>query len=124
MELSGKLGGVGAKVLINVIYNRKDASLLNKHSYPIPSREEILGILRTTKSQQKIDTIAGALGVKPEELDGMVRRLNAMERDGQLKLDKLGNYTLANHENFISGRVSSHRDGYGFLPPSLKFRTK
>jgi len=115
--LSGKLGGVGAKVLINVIYNRKDASLLNKHSYPIPSREEILGILRTTKSQQKIDTIAGALGVKPEELDGMVRRLNAMERDGQLKLDKLGNYTLANHENFISGRVSSHRDGYGFLTP-------
>ncbi|AZP10644.1 ribonuclease R [Undibacterium parvum] len=90
---------------------------MNKHSYPIPSREEILGILRTTKSQQKIDTIAGALGVKPEELDGMVRRLNAMERDGQLKLDKLGNYTLANHENFISGRVSSHRDGYGFLTP-------
>lgn len=90
---------------------------MNKHSYPIPSREEILGILRTTKSQQKIDTIAGALGVKPDELDGMVRRLNAMERDGQLKLDKSGNYTLANHENFISGRVSSHRDGYGFLTP-------
>ena len=47
----------------------------------------------------------------------MVRRLNAMERDGQVKQDKSGNYTLANQDNFISGRVSSHRDGYGFLTP-------
>ncbi len=90
---------------------------MNKHPYPIPSREEILGILRTSKTKQTVETIAGKLGVKPDELDGLVRRLAAMERDGQLKLDKLGNYTLANHDNFISGRVSSHRDGYGFLTP-------
>ncbi|MFZ6672408.1 ribonuclease R [Undibacterium sp. Xuan67W] len=90
---------------------------MNKHSYPIPSREEILGILRTSSTKQKVETIAGKLGVKPEELDGMVRRLNAMERDGQVKQDKSGNYTLANQDNFISGRVSSHRDGYGFLTP-------
>jgi ribonuclease R len=90
---------------------------LNKHSYPIPSREEILGILRTSKSVHTAATIADALGVKPEELDGLTRRLNAMERDSQLKQDKLGNYVLANQDNFISGRVSSHRDGYGFLIP-------
>ncbi|MDY7538029.1 ribonuclease R [Undibacterium sp. RTI2.1] len=90
---------------------------MNKHSYPIPSREEILGILRTSSSKQQVETIADQLGVKPEELDGMVRRLNAMERDGQVKQDKSGNYTLANQDNFISGRVSSHRDGYGFLTP-------
>jgi ribonuclease R len=90
---------------------------LNKHPYPIPSREEILGILRTSKIKQTVETIASKLGVKPNELDGLVRRLTAMERDGQLKQDKLGNFTLANHDNFISGRVSSHRDGYGFLTP-------
>ncbi len=90
---------------------------MNKHPYPIPSREEILGILRTSKIKQTVETIAGRLDVKPEELDGLVRRLTAMERDGQLKQDKLGIYTLANQENFISGRVSSHRDGYGFLTP-------
>ncbi|MDO8701560.1 MAG: ribonuclease R [Undibacterium sp.] len=90
---------------------------MNKHTYPIPSREEILGILRTSKIKQTVKTIAGTLGVKPEELDGMVRRITAMERDGQLKQDKLGNYTLANQDSFISGRVSSHRDGYGFLTP-------
>ena len=90
---------------------------MNKHPYPIPSREEILGILRTSKIKQTVETIASRLGVKPEELDGLVRRLTAMERDGQLKQDKLGTFTLANQEHFISGRVSSHRDGYGFLTP-------
>ena len=98
-------------------YNRKDSPLLNKHPYPIPSREEILGILRTSKIKHTSETLAGKLGVKPGELDGLVRRLSAMERDGQLKQDKLGIYTLANHDNFISGKVNSHRDGYGFLTP-------
>ena len=90
---------------------------MNKHPYPIPSREEILGILRTSKVKQTVETIASTLGVKPEELDGMVRRIAAMERDGQLKRDKSGIYSLANQDSFISGRISSHRDGYGFLTP-------
>jgi ribonuclease R len=90
---------------------------LNKHSYPIPSREEILGILRTTAGKHSAESIAFALGVKPEELEGMTRRLNAMERDGQIKQDKAGNYKLSNSENFIAGKVNSHREGYGFLIP-------
>ena len=61
--------------------------------------------------------IAEKLSVKPEELDGMTRRLSAMERDGQIKADKSGNYSMANHDDFISGKVSSHREGYGFLIP-------
>ena len=47
----------------------------------------------------------------------MTRRLNAMERDGQIKPDRTGNYTLANQDNFITGKINSHRDGYGFLIP-------
>ncbi|MFZ6772228.1 ribonuclease R [Undibacterium sp. SXout7W] len=90
---------------------------MNKHLYPIPSREEILGVLRTSKAKLTAALIAEKLGVKPEELDGMSRRLNAMERDGQIKPDKSGSYTLSNQENFIAGKVSAHRDGYGFLIP-------
>jgi len=62
-------------------------------------------------------TLAAALGVKPEEMDGLTRRLNAMERDGQIKADRSGNYQLTHSDNFIEGRVSSHRDGFGFLLP-------
>ncbi|MBI3284446.1 MAG: ribonuclease R [Burkholderiales bacterium] len=90
---------------------------MNKHLYPIPSREEILGVLRADQAKHKAEAIADKLGVKPEEFDGMTRRLNAMERDGQIKQDKAGNYTLAYQDNLISGKVSSHRDGYGFLIP-------
>ena len=62
-------------------------------------------------------TLAAALNVKPEEMDGLTRRLNAMERDGQIKPDRGGNYKLTHSPDFIEGRVSSHRDGFGFLLP-------
>jgi ribonuclease R len=90
---------------------------LSQFPYTIPSREEILGILRTATEPKDINSLALALGVDPDELDGLTRRLNAMERDGQIKLNRSGHYQLAHLPNFIEGRVSSHRDGYGFLIP-------
>ena len=90
---------------------------MNQFTYTIPSREEILGILRKSGEPQDIVAIAAVLDVKPDEMDGLTRRLNAMERDGQIKPDRTGNYQLANTTSFIEGRVSSHRDGYGFLIP-------
>jgi len=90
---------------------------LSQFPYSIPSREEILGILRTAVEPQDAVTIAAALNVKPEEFDGLSRRLNAMERDGQIKPDRLGRFMLAHQTNFVEGRVSGHREGYGFLIP-------
>lgn len=90
---------------------------MSQFSYTIPSREEILGILRTATGSHDASTLATSLGVKPDEMDGLMRRLNAMERDGQIKPDRAGNYQLAHSSNFIEGRVSSHRDGFGFLIP-------
>jgi ribonuclease R len=66
---------------------------------------------------QDTASIAKALDVKQEEMDGLTRRLNAMERDGQIKPDRNGKFHLANLASFVEGRVSSHRDGYGFLIP-------
>ncbi len=90
---------------------------MSQFPYTIPSREEILGILRTAQRPQDAASIVAALGVKPEEYDGLARRLGAMERDGQIKLDRSGNYQLAHHTDFVEGRVSGHREGYGFLIP-------
>ena len=90
---------------------------MSQYSYTIPSREEILGILRKATEPQDIAALAIALDVKDDELDGLTRRLNAMERDGQIKPDRAGSYQLAHLTSFIEGRVSSHRDGYGFLIP-------
>ncbi|CDG83752.1 ribonuclease R [Janthinobacterium agaricidamnosum NBRC 102515 = DSM 9628] len=46
-----------------------------------------------------------------------MRRLKAMERDGQLKSGPDGDFALADQSGFIAGRVSSHRDGFGFIIP-------
>ena len=90
---------------------------MSHYPYSIPSREEILGVLRKASDPQTLPSIADALSVKESELDGLTRRLAAMERDGQIKPDRKGRIQLANTANFIEGRVSCHRDGYGFLLP-------
>jgi ribonuclease R len=100
-----------------VLNNNETKFLLSQYSYPIPSREQILGLLRTAPEPQNAHGLAAALDVKPEEMDGLTRRLNAMERDGQIKPDRKGNYQLAHHSSFIEGRVAGHREGYGFLVP-------
>jgi len=90
---------------------------LNRYPYPIPSREDILGLLRADKSKYDAHAMSLALGVKPREMEGLTRRLAAMERDGQIRKDASGQYQLINQHDFIPGRVSSHIDGYGFLIP-------
>ncbi|HJW56848.1 MAG TPA: ribonuclease R [Burkholderiaceae bacterium] len=90
---------------------------MSQFPYTIPSREEILGVLRTAPNPQDAITIAAALDVKAEEQDGLARRLAAMERDGQIKPDRGGRYQLAHQTNFVEGRVSGHREGYGFIIP-------
>ncbi len=76
-----------------------------------------MGVLRKASDPQTLSSIADALSVKESEFDGLTRRLAAMERDGQIKPDRKGRIQLANTANFIEGRVSCHRDGYGFLLP-------
>ncbi|MGV8894177.1 MAG: ribonuclease R [Burkholderiaceae bacterium] len=90
---------------------------MSQFPYIIPTREEILGILRSTNFPLDVQSISLSLNVKPEEIDGLIRRLKAMDRDGQIKPDEDGYYELANQSSFILGRVSGHRDGYGFLIP-------
>ncbi|RKP50301.1 ribonuclease R [Pararobbsia silviterrae] len=88
---------------------------MSKYPYPIPSREEILGVLRTTDAPLAANDIAESLAIKRQEREGFLKRLAAMERDGQLRLDKRGYYQLTHPSNFVAGRVQGHRDGYGFL---------
>jgi len=90
---------------------------LNQSTHTIPSREEILGIFRSAKAPLDLHALAKSLKVATAAQAVLSRRLNAMERDGQLISDHAGHFKLADHSGFISGRVSSHRDGYGFVIP-------
>jgi ribonuclease R len=90
---------------------------LSQHTHTIPSREEILGIFRSVQAPLDPQSLAQSLDVHAESIDVLVRRLRAMERDGQIKSDASGAFVLADQSAFVAGRVSSHRDGFGFVIP-------
>jgi len=90
---------------------------LNQTTHTIPSREDILALFRSANAPLDLRTLAMSLSVPAESHAVLTRRLSAMERDGQIRSDSSGFYVLADHSGFVAGRVSAHRDGFGFVIP-------
>ena len=89
-----------------------------QYDNPIPSREVILDLLHEADSPLGRDGIAQLLNLsEPDDLDALRKRLRAMERDGQLMVNRRGNYGLVDKMNLLHCKVQGHRDGYGFAMP-------
>ncbi|MCB1859898.1 MAG: ribonuclease R [Gammaproteobacteria bacterium] len=89
-----------------------------KYANPIPSREFILAQLADYRAPLSGEELAARLDLAAEdELEALRRRLNAMERDGQLVRNRRGAFCLVNERDLVRGRVIGHRDGFGFLKP-------
>ena len=89
-----------------------------KYENPIPSREFIMEQLARFGAPLRRDELAERLDLSSEDdLEALRRRLNAMERDGQLVRNRRGALCLVNKKDLIAGRVIGHRDGFGFLKP-------
>ena len=85
---------------------------------PIPSREFIQELLAEADQPLSNQQIFERLGLKGDDaIEALRRRLRAMERDGQLLVNRKGSYGLVDKMDLIHGRVQGHRDGYGFLVP-------
>ncbi len=82
-----------------------------------PTRETILECLRVADVPLTPSDLAQRLGVTAAQSDPLLRRLAAMERDGQLLPNRKGVLLLATRLDLIAGRVQGHRDGFGFLLP-------
>jgi len=88
------------------------------YTNPIPSREAIQALLHSAEKPLNNDQIASQLALSEEQdLDALRKRLRAMERDGQLMVDRRGAYGLVERMNLMHCRVQGHRDGYGFAVP-------
>jgi ribonuclease R len=57
------------------------------------------------------------LGMPKKAQPQLVRRLDKLVRDGVLICHKNGRYSLPRQVNLVVGRLSMHRDGYGFVMP-------
>ncbi|MCP5145387.1 MAG: ribonuclease R [Gammaproteobacteria bacterium] len=81
----------------------------------IPSREDVLNLLKRAGGPLRIREIMRAAGVKEaDRVDALERRIAAMERDGQLAQTRAG-YGLAFNMELKPGRVSGHPDGFAFV---------
>jgi ribonuclease R len=74
-------------------------------------------VFREAGTSLDATTLARALQVNPAAQEVLGRRLNAMERDGQIRSEGEGAYALADQAGFIAGKVAAHRDGFGFVIP-------
>jgi len=89
-----------------------------KYEHPVPSRESILALLQEAGEPLGFAELTRALGIQGErDLEAISRRLRAMERDGQLLLNRRGQYGLIDKMDMVTGRVIGHPEGFGFLVP-------
>lgn len=89
-----------------------------RYENPIPSREAILALLAEAEKPLNPDKIAKHLDlVDQQQAEALRKRLRAMERDGQLLVNRRGAYGLVDKMNLLRCRVQGHRDGYGFAMP-------
>lgn len=73
-------------------------------------------LLAKKKRTLKREQIAEALDLySPEDQEALRRRLRAMERDGQLMFNKYKGYSLMDESLMVSGKISIHPDGFGFV---------
>lgn len=90
----------------------------SKYDNPVPSREFILQLLEDEGkllTREQLGEIF-ELTDDADRVEGLRRRLRAMERDGQIIFTRRG-YAPVNKLDLIRGRVIGHAEGYGFLQP-------
>lgn len=86
-----------------------------KYDNPIPSREVILDVLKASHTVMKLPALAAELNLTSDDnLEALRRRVNAMQRDGQIHVDRRGRIGLAEKLDLKRCRIIGHRDGYGF----------
>lgn len=90
----------------------------SRYENPIPSREVILSVLEDTGVLMKLPELAAQLHLEGEDpLEALRRRVLAMQRDGQIHIDRRGRMGLSTRLELKRCRVIGHHDGYGFAEP-------
>ena len=89
-----------------------------KYAQPIISREALIEFLSDAPGPMNAEEMSRALKLtEPDRLEALSRRLNAMQRDGQLLMNRRGGFAVAAKLDLIPGIVIANPDGFGFLKP-------
>jgi ribonuclease R len=88
-----------------------------QYENPLPSREFILQMLAEKGVPLEQDELCTLLQIEHHEEDLFLRRLRAMERDGQIMRNRKRAICVVDKLDLIKGKVQGHPDGFGFLIP-------
>ena len=86
------------------------------YKHPIPGPNELIDFLTETGKPLKADAILKAFDLKGQRMRSLlVEKLNAMVRAGQIIENRRGEFCLTAKLDLVTGTVSGHRDGFGFV---------
>ena len=88
-----------------------------QYEHPLPSREYILQLLAEQGVPLDEEELCGQLHIKEHEAELFMRRLRAMERDGQIMRNRKRAICVVDKLDLVKGKVQGHPDGFGFLIP-------
>ena len=86
-----------------------------RYEHPVASREFILDTLRKRGVPVEESELVRLLNIKPEDREGVTRRLGAMLRDGEIIRNRRNAICVVEKLDLVRGRVQGHPDGFGFL---------
>jgi len=91
-----------------------------KYEQPVASRELILSVIQDAPIPPTFNALLKIFKYTDENNKvGLKRRLRAMETSGQIIFNKFKQYAIAPKNSILTGRVSGHRDGFGFFIPDV-----
>jgi len=86
------------------------------HRHPIPGRNELLDFLEKSGKPLKFIQIQSEYSLKGQRMRGLlVDQLYKMVKAGQIIQNRRGEYCLTAKLDLITGKVSGHKDGFGFV---------
>jgi ribonuclease R len=88
-----------------------------QYEHPLPSREYILQILEQHGVPVEQEDLISMLQIDEHEEELFVRRIRAMERDGQIMRNRKRAICVMEKLDLVKGKVQGHPDGFGFLIP-------
>ena len=92
---------------------RKSKSKPYKH--PIPSQNDLIDFLTNVGKPLKVKPMLEAFSLKGQRMRALlVDRLQGMVRSGQILENRRGEFCLTAKLNLVTGKVTGHRDGFGF----------
>src|SRR3989338_5142560 len=86
----------------------------SRYDTPLPSRELILTTMSDQGVPLGVEQLYALLDISDAEREVFNKRLNAMEREGQIIKNRKGALCIADKLDLIAGVVQGHPDGFGF----------